>query len=270
YEGREVLGIRLNWNKRYITLSPVATVLGLAFKLIDPDCLLGGERERGITVALVPTRLPGVEIGRRHLPALQMFQNGPTRGRDVFIPLDHVIGGEQRIGQGWAMLVTALAAGRGISLPSLAAAGTAFAAHATGAYARIRRQFGIPIGRFEGVQEPLARLAGTAYLVEAARRLTCAGIDAGHRPAVVSAIMKLQATERLRTAANDAMDVHGGKGVIEGPRNYLSTFYRAVPIGITVEGANILTRGLIVFGQGAIRSHPHLLKEINALSLADA
>ena len=269
WQGREVLGIRLNWHKRYITLAPVATVLGLAFKLSDPDHLIGSHESLGITVALVPTDLPGVEIGRRHLPALHMFQNGPTWGRDVFIPMDHVIGGIEQAGKGWKMLMTALAAGRGISLPSLAAAGTAFAAHVCGAYARIREQFHLPIGRFEAIEERLGRIAATCYLLDAARRLTCAAIDHGHKPAVIAAIMKQQATERLRVVANDAMDIHGGKAVQEGPLNYLGSFYRAVPIGITVEGANIVTRGLMQFGQGAIRSHPYLLKEITALEEPD-
>jgi len=269
FEGREVLGLRLNWHKRYITLGPVATLLGLAFKAYDPDHLVGQQDELGITVALIPTRLPGVEIGRRHLPAMQVFQNGPNRGRDVFIPLDYIIGGKERLGQGWKMLMTALAAGRGISLPSLSAAGAAYAARTTGAYARIREQFGIPIGKFEGIEEPLARIAGTAYLLDAARRLTCAALNAGHHPAVISGIMKLQATERMRVAIDDAMDVHGGKAVIDGPQNYLGGLYRSVPVGITVEGANILTRNLIVFGQGAIRAHPYLLDEMNALSDGD-
>jgi acyl-CoA dehydrogenase len=269
WQGREVLGIRLNWHKRYITLAPVATVIGLAFKLHDPDHLIGEREEIGITVALVPTNLPGVEIGRRHLPTMMVFQNGPTVGRDVFIPLDNVIGGVAQAGKGWKMLMSALAAGRGISLPSLSAAGTAFAAHVTGAYARIREQFHVPIGRFQAIQERLGRMAATAYLLDAARRFTCAGIDAGHKPAVVTAIMKEQATERLRMSANDAMDVHGGKGVQEGPLNYLGGFYRSVPIGITVEGANIVTRSLIQFGQGAIRSHPYLLKEMAALEDPD-
>ena len=269
WDGREVIGIRLNWHKRYITLAPVATVLGLAFKLHDPDHLIGNRDEIGITVALVPTSLPGVEIGRRHLPSLLGFQNGPTRGRDVFIPIDHVIGGVDQVGEGWKMLMSALAAGRGISLPSLSAAASAFVAHATGAYARIREQFHVPIGRFEAVQERLGRMAATAYLLDAARRLTCAAIDRGHKPAVITAIMKAQATERMRVVANDAMDIHGGKGVQEGPLNYLGTLYRGVPIGITVEGANIVTRALIQFGQGAIRSHPYLLAEITALEDAD-
>jgi acyl-CoA dehydrogenase len=269
YQSRELIGIRLNWHKRYITLGPVATVLGLAFKLYDPDHLIGTQDEIGITVALVPTNLPGVEIGRRHLPAFHVFQNGPNWGRDVFIPMENVIGGVEQVGRGWKMLMSALAAGRGISLPSLSSAGTAFAAHVTGAYASIREQFHVPIGRFEAVQERLGRLAATAYLLDAARRLTCAAIDRGHKPAVITAIMKAQATERLRVSANDAMDVHGGKGVMEGPLNYLGNLYRAVPIGITVEGANIVTRSLIQFGQGAIRSHPYILKEMLALEESD-
>src|ERR671934_2195273 len=269
WQGRQVLGIRLNWHKRYITLAPVATVIGLAFKLYDPEHLIGNREEIGITVALVPTDLPGVEIGRRHLPALQMFQNGPTWGRDVFVPIDNIIGGVPQAGKGWKMLMSALAAGRGISLPSLSAAGAAFVAHVTGAYARIREQFHVPIGRFQAIQERLGRIAATAYLLDAARRFTCAGIDAGHKPAVVTAIMKEQATERLRVVANDALDVHGGKGVQEGQHNYLGSLYRSVPIGITVEGANIVTRSLIQFGQGAIRSHPYLLKEMAALEESD-
>src|SRR6184192_2623821 len=269
WQGREVLGIRLNWHKRYITLGPIATVQGLAFKLYDPDHLIGKRDEIGITLALVPTDLPGIEIGRRHLPCLHAFQNGPNRGRDVFIPVENVIGGVAQVGKGWKMLMSALAAGRGISLPSLSAAGCAFAAHVSGAYARVREQFHVPIGRFEAVEERLARIAATAYLLDAARRLTCAALDHGHKPAVITAIMKQQATERMRVVANDAMDIHGGKAVQEGRLNYLGSFYRAVPIGITVEGANIVTRSLIQFGQGAIRSHPFLLKEITALEDSD-
>jgi acyl-CoA dehydrogenase len=269
YEGREIIGIRLNWHKRYITLGPIATVLGLAFKLYDPDHLIGTRDEIGITLALVPTNLPGIEIGRRHLPAMQVFQNGPNQGRNVFIPMDNVIGGIEQVGKGWKMLMSALAAGRGISLPSLSAAAAAFAAHVTGAYASIREQFHVPIGRFEAIQERLGRMAATAYLLDAARRLTCAAIDQGHKPAVITAIMKGQSTERMRVAACDAMDVHGGKGVMEGPLNYLGNLYRAVPIGITVEGANIVTRSLIQFGQGAIRSHPFILKEMRALEASD-
>jgi acyl-CoA dehydrogenase len=230
---------------------------------------VGQQEDLGITVALIPTGMPGVEIGRRHLPSMQVFQNGPNWGRDVFIPMEYIIGGQERLGQGWKMLMTALAAGRGISLPSLSAAGAAYAARTTGAYARIREQFGISIGKFEGIEEPLARIAGTAYLLDAARRLTCAALNQGHHPAVISGIMKLHATERMRIAIDDAMDIHGGKAVIDGPQNYLGNLYRSVPVGITVEGANILTRNLIVFGQGAIRAHPFLLEEMNALGEAD-
>lgn len=269
FEGNEVIGLKLNWHKRYITLGPVATLLGLAFKAYDPDHLVGNQDELGITVALIPTQLPGVSIGRRHLPAMQVFQNGPNWGRDVFIPLDYIIGGQERIGQGWKMLMTALAAGRGISLPSLSAAGAAYAARTSGAYARIREQFGISISKFEGIEEPLARIAATAYQLDAARRLTCAALNEGRHPAVISGIMKLHATERMRVAIDDAMDIHGGKAVIDGPQNYLGQLYRSVPVGITVEGANILTRNLIVFGQGAIRAHPYLLQEVNALGETD-
>jgi acyl-CoA dehydrogenase len=265
FEGKDVLGIRLNWHKRYITLGPVATVLGLAFKLYDPDHLIGSDEDIGITLALVPTNLPGVSIGRRHLPAMHVFQNGPNWGKDVFIPIDHVIGGVEQCGKGWKMLMSALAAGRGISLPSLSAAAAAYGANVTGAYARVREQFHVPIAKFQAIQERLGRMAATAYLLDAARRMTCASIDDGHHPAVVTAIMKSQATDRMRVSVNDAMDVHGGKGIIEGPRNYLGSLYRGVPIGITVEGANIVTRSLIQFGQGAIRSHPYLLKEMMAL-----
>ena len=266
HDGERVLGMRVTWSKRYITLAPVATLLGLAFKLYDPERLLGDHDDIGITLALVPTRTSGVQIGRRHLAALQAFQNGPTSGTDVFVPLDWVIGGRERVGAGWRMLMSALAAGRGISLPSLATASACFAARTTGAYARIREQFGIPIGKFEGVQERLGRMAGIAYELEAARRFTCAGLDQGHAPAIVSAIMKAHATYRMRTAVDDAMDIHGGKAIVDGPLNYLGNIYRAVPIGITVEGANILTRSLIIFGQGAIRAHPYLLQEMEALS----
>ncbi|MEE3154521.1 MAG: acyl-CoA dehydrogenase, partial [Pseudomonadota bacterium] len=263
--GESVLGISLTFSKRYITLAPIATVLGLAFKLRDPDQLLSAEEERGITVALVPTDTPGVVHGRRHLPSMQAFQNGPVSGENVFVPLDAVLGGEERIGQGWKMLMAALAAGRGISLPSLATAAACLGARTTGAYARVREQFGIPVGKFEGVKERLGSLAGTAYMLEAARRLTCAGLDAGHHPSIVSAIMKFHATDRMRGAVNDTMDVHGGKTIIDGPLNWFGSVYRSVPVGITVEGANIVTRSLIIFGQGATRDHPYLADEMSAL-----
>jgi acyl-CoA dehydrogenase len=263
--GERTLGMRVSWSKRYITLGPVATLLGLAFKLYDPERLLGDQEELGITLALVPTDTPGVATGRRHYPSFQAFENGPTTGADVFMPLSWVLGGEEQIGEGWKMLMGALAAGRGISLPSLSAAGAAFAARTTGAYARVREQFHLPIGRFEGIQERLANLAATAYLLDAARRLTCAAIDQGRRPAVISAIVKTHATYRMRSAIDDAMDVHAGKAICDGPLNYLGNLHRAIPVGITVEGANLLTRNLIIFGQGAIRCHPYLLQEIMAL-----
>lgn len=266
FQGKEVLGMRVSWNKRYITLAPLATVLGIAFKAMDPDGLIGDEKELGITCALIPADTPGVEIGRRHLPIGAAFMNGPTRGEDVFIPMDWVIGGQARIGQGWRMLMESLAAGRAISLPAMGVAGGKVAAQLTGAYARIRKQFGIPIGYFEGVEEPLARIGGRTYRMDAARKLTLAALDMGEKPAVLSAIVKYQLTEGSRQTINDAMDIHGGKGIIKGPNNYLSHAYESLPVSITVEGANILTRSLIIFGQGAIRSHPWLLKEMTAAS----
>lgn len=269
WNGEEVLGIRLNWSKRYITLAPACTILGLAFKLRDPDGLLGDKQDIGITCALVPSDLPGVETGRRHIPSATMFLNGPTTGTDVFIPLDHIIGGPEYAGRGWMMLMSALAAGRGISLPSMGCAAIALSAHTAGAYSRIRQQFGLPIGKFGGIQERLGRLAADSYAMDAARRLTCAGLDEGKSLSVISAIMKAHATFRMREAVNDAMDVHSGKAVIDGPSNYLQALYRAVPIGITVEGANIVTRSLIIFGQGAIRAHPHILDEMKALGIED-
>ncbi|MGB3244776.1 MAG: acyl-CoA dehydrogenase [Sulfitobacter sp.] len=269
WDGKEVLGIRLNWAKRYITLAPVCTVLGLAFKLRDPDGLLGDTPDIGITCALVPTDLDGVETGRRHLPSSTMFMNGPTTGKDVFIPLENIIGGPEYAGRGWMMLMSALAAGRGISLPSMGCAAIALSAHTTGAYARIRQQFNLPIGKFGGVQARMGRLAADAYAMDAARHLTCAGLDEGRALSVISAIMKAHGTFRMREALNDAMDVHSGKAVIDGPTNYLLPLYRAVPIGITVEGANIVTRSLIIFGQGSIRAHPHMLDNMLALQEDD-
>lgn len=258
------LAIRLDFDKRYITLAPVATLIGLAVKLRDPDHLLGDTEDLGITVVLVPTNTPGVRVGRRHLPSLQAFQNGPVRGRDVQVPLTQILGGEDHIGRGWAMLMGALAAGRGISLPALGTGAIQYAARSAGAYARVRRQFGTHIGSFEGVREKLAPIAGSAYVLESARRLTTVGLDAGEKPAIVSAIMKYHATERMREVVDAAMDVQGGKTVIDGPRNELQSIYRALPVAITVEGANIVTRSLIIFGQGAIRCHPYLLREMRA------
>lgn len=264
YEGEEVLGIRLNWDKRYITLAPVATVLGLAFKLYDPDRLIGEQEEYGITAALVPTKTKGVTIGRRHFPLNIPFQNGPTQGKDVFVPLDAIIGGPARAGQGWKMLVELLSVGRGITLPSNAVGGSKTAVFASGAYARLRRQFNLPIGKFHGVAEALARMVGHTYIMTAASEVTCGALDAGEKPSVPSAILKYHNTEMARRVANDAMDVQGGKGIMLGPKNYLARGYQGIPIAITVEGANILTRSLIIFGQGAVRCHPYVLREMHA------
>jgi acyl-CoA dehydrogenase len=264
WNGEEVLGIRLNWDKRYITLAPIATVLGLAFKLYDPDHLIGEVDEYGITAALVPTKTPGVEIGRRHFPINIPFQNGPTRGHDVFVPLDAIIGGPTMAGQGWRMLVQLLSVGRSIVLPSNAVGGAQAAVYASGAYAKLRRQFNLPIGKFHGVGEALARMAGNTYIMTAASRVTCTALANGEKPAVPSAILKYHNTELGRDVANDAMDVHGGKGIMLGPKNYLARGYEAIPIAITVEGANILTRNLIIFGQGAIRCHPFVRAEMDA------
>jgi acyl-CoA dehydrogenase len=270
FDGREdVLGIRLNWEKRYITLGPVATVLGLAFKLYDPDHLLGDQEALGITLALIPTDTPGIEIGDRHFPLNLAFQNGPNRGRDVFIPMDWVIGGEAYLGKGWAMLMDCLADGRSISLPALSTGAGKLASWSGGAYAAVRKQFKVPIGKFEGIQLALGRIAANTYLMDAARALTACAVDAGEKPSVASAIVKYHLTERMRTVIDDAMDIHGGKGICMGPNNYLGRVYQSIPIAITVEGANILTRNLIIFGQGAVRCHPYLLTEMEAAQSAD-
>lgn len=259
-----VLGIRVSWEKRWITLAPVATILGLAFKLYDPDRLLGDKVEIGITCALVPTTHHGVMIGRRHWPGGTAFMNGPTWGKDVFIPLEWVIGGRDYAGQGWRMLVECLSVGRCISLPAMSVASGKFATYVTGAYARIRDQFGLPIGKFEGVDEAMARIAGYTYQMEASQDLALTGLDMGEKPSVLSAVLKYHNTERMRKTLNDAMDVHGGKAVVLGPRNYLAQVYQSIPIAITVEGANILTRSMIIYGQGAIRCHPFVLREMRA------
>ncbi len=264
WQGEEVLGMKLNWNKRYITLAPIATVLGLAFKLHDPEKLLGDKVDLGITCALIPTDIQGVETGRRHLPLNCMFQNGPTRGKDVFVPLSFIIGGPQMAGQGWRMLVECLSVGRGITLPSNSAGGVKVAALATGAYARIRRQFKLPIGKLEGIEEPMARIGGNAYLMDAVTSLTTTAIDMGEKPSVISAIVKYHLTDRMQKCIIDAMDIHGGKGICLGENNYLGRGYQAAPIAITVEGANILTRSMIIYGQGAIRCHPYVLAEMEA------
>ncbi|MGH8711919.1 MAG: acyl-CoA dehydrogenase, partial [Burkholderiales bacterium] len=267
--GQDVLGMRVTWEKRYITLGPVATLLGLAFKLYDPDRLLGGNEEVGITLALIPTNTPGVNIGRRHFPLNAAFQNGPNSGKDVFIPMDWVIGGVERVGHGWRMLMNCLAAGRSISLPASSTGMAKLAARATGAYSRVRVQFKTPIGKFEGVEEALARIGGNTYMMDAARVMTAGAVDLGEKPSVISAIVKYHLTERGRQVINDAMDVHGGKGICMGPGNYLARAYQQIPVGITVEGANILTRSMIIFGQGAIRCHPYVLQEIAAANNAE-
>lgn len=264
YKGKETLGIRLNFSKRYITLAPVATVLGLAFKLYDPDHLMGDKEELGITCALIPADHEGVEIGKRHYPMGLAFMNGPIKGEDVFIPLEWIIGGPEMAGKGWRMLVECLSVGRAISLPALGTAAGKLSYRMTGAYARLRRQFKLPIGKFEGVQEAMARIGGYAYRLEASRVLTASAGDLGIKPSVVSAIAKFHMTEMMRTTLNDAMDIHGGRGIIYGPRNYIGYGYQAIPVGITVEGANILTRNLMIFGQGAIRCHPYVLPEMEA------
>ena len=269
WEGKEILGMRLTWEKRYITLGPISTLLGLAFRLHDPDHLLGDREDIGITCALVPSHTPGVNIGRRHNPLNAVFQNGPNWGKDVFMPLDWIIGGQKMAGQGWRMLMECLAAGRSISLPSSSTGYSKLAARATGAYARVRSQFKTAIGKFEGIEEPLARIGANLYAMDAARAMTAGAVDLGEKPSVISAIVKYHLTERGRAVINDAMDILGGKGICLGPNNFMGRSYQQLPIAITVEGANILTRNLIVFGQGAIRCHPYVLKEMRAAQDGD-
>lgn len=269
YQGKECLGLSLTWNKRYITLAPVATVLGLAFKMYDPDGLLGDEEELGITVALIPTDHPGVEHGNRHQPMGMAFMNGPTRGQDVFIPLDWIIGGVEYAGRGWQMLVDCLSEGRAISLPALGTAIGKVSYRLTGAYSMLREQFNLQIGKFEGIEEALSRIAGYAYQLEASRVMTAGAVDQHVKPSVVSAIAKYHMTENSRKVIQDAMDIHGGRGLILGPSNYLAFGYMSTPIAITVEGANILTRNLIIFGQGAIRCHPFIFREMQAAKNSD-
>ncbi|MDP3009685.1 MAG: acyl-CoA dehydrogenase [Methylococcales bacterium] len=264
-----VLGVRLNWEKRYITLGPIATVLGLAFKLYDPDKLIGDTENIGITVALIPTHTAGVSIGRRHNPLDSAFQNGPNWGKDVFIPLDYLLGGVAQAGNGWTMLMHSLTTGRAVSLPALSVAAAKFTCRNTGAYARIRKQFNVPIGELEGIEEPLARIAGETYILNAARCVTNAALDNGERPAVISAILKYELTERMRRVVNDGMDIQGGSGICLGSKNYLGRLYQVIPISITVEGANILTRTMMIFGQGAIRCHPFIQAEMAAIQNND-
>jgi acyl-CoA dehydrogenase len=263
--GQKVLGVRLNWNKRYITLCPVATIIGLAFRLFDPENLLGKGKDVGISCALIPANLPGVIKGRRHFPLNTGFLNGPTQGKDVFVPMDCLIGGAAMAGFGWRMLMECLSAGRAISLPSSSAGGSQACALASGAYARVRKQFNLPIAQFEGIEEPLARIAANTYLIDAGLTMTAAAIDNGAKPSIAGAILKYNTTERGRQVVIDAMDIHGGKGICLGPNNYLGRGYQNAPIGITVEGANILTRNLIIFGQGAIRCHPYVFREMESV-----
>lgn len=270
HEGRETLGIRVSWDKRYITLGPIATLVGLAFRLFDPDNLLGKGEDVGITLAIIPADHPGVNIGRRHLPCGAAFPNGPNWGEDVFIPIDWIIGGAAMAGQGWRMLMECLSAGRSISLPSSSAAGIKTMLRFSTAYGRVRKQFGLPVARMEGLEEPLARMVESAYVSEAARAVTAAMVSRGEKPAVIGALMKYQTTERMRRAVNDAMDLHGGRGICDGPTNHLQSAYQMVPVAITVEGANILTRTLITFAQGALRSHPYLYREVQAVQDPDA
>ncbi|MCF2862925.1 acyl-CoA dehydrogenase [Pseudoalteromonas sp. Cnat2-41] len=269
FAGKEVLGLRLNWSKRYITLAPRATVLGLAFKMFDPDGLLGTTKNIGITCALIPTDHPGVRTGDRHKPMNMGFLNGTTEGKDVFIPLEWIIGGEVQAGNGWRMLVECLSAGRGISLPALSTATGHLSARTSGAYAALRQQFGVAIGEFEGIQEALARIGGLTYQLEATRVLTATAIDQKLSPSVITAIAKYHMTEMGRQVINDALDIHAGKGIQMGPNNYLAHCYMGTPVSITVEGANILTRNLMIFGQGAIRCHPYVIDEMVAAGLDD-
>lgn len=270
YDGKEVLGIRLTWDKRYITLAPVATVLGIAFRMYDPEHLLGNKDNIGITLCLVPTSHPGVEIGTRHIPLHLAFMNGPTRGKDVFIPLDWIIGGKKMAGQGWRMLMESLSVGRSISLPALSAACGKLTYLTTGAYARLRKQFNVPISSFEGIEEALGYIAGYTYTLEASRLMTAGAVDLNIRPAIVSAIAKYHMTEMARKVVAHAMDIHAGHSIQMGPRNYLASKHLAMPVSITVEGANILTRNLIIFGQGAIRCHPYILQEVNLFAEAES
>lgn len=266
---QEVLGVRLSWNKRYITLCPIATIIGLAFRLFDPENILGRGTDLGITCALIPAETPGVTKGRRHFPLNIAFLNGPTQGENVFISMDCLIGGASMAGHGWRMLMECLSAGRAISLPSSAVGGAQAATFASGAYARVRKQFNTVIGKFEGIEEPLARIAANTYMIDAALTMTLAAIDHGAKPSVAGAILKYHTTERARQIAIDAMDIHGGKGICLGPNNYIGRGYQTVPISITVEGANILTRNLIIFGQGAIRCHPYVYEEMKSITEND-
>ncbi|OJS98837.1 acyl-CoA dehydrogenase [Marinobacter nauticus] len=269
WNGKEVLGLKVTWNKRYITLAPVATLIGLAIKVYDPEHLIGDQDDIGVTCVMVPRETDGVNAGARHLPMNTVFMNGPTWGTEVFIPMEQVIGGQDMLGKGWKMLLECLSIGRSISLPALGTGAGKLASLATGSYAYTREQFGRTISQFEGVQEALEPIAGYTYMMDAARLLTAGMLDRGVRPSVPSAVLKYRNTDLMREVINHAMDVVAGRGVITGPRNFLARAYQAVPIGITVEGANILTRSLMIFGQGAIRCHPFIVEEIEAAGMED-
>ena len=265
YESNQVLGLSVTWDKRYITLAPIASVLGLAFKVQDPKGLLGGKEDLGITCALIPKSHSGVELGNRHDPMGVNFYNGTTRGKNVFIPMDFIIGGQENIGRGWSMLVACLGAGRGISLPALGASVSQCSFKSSAEYAAVREQFGLSIGKFEGIQEKLADIAGKTYLQESMRVLTTEGLGIGLKPSVVTAIAKYHMTELGRDILNSAMDIQAGKAIQRGPQNTLASGYVAQPIAITVEGANILTRNLMIFGQGVMRCHPHMQSMVEAI-----
>lgn len=268
-EGKEIIGIKLNFNKRYITLAPIATVIGLAFRMVDPDHLLGEKEDIGITCALLPRNTEGISVGRRHFPLNVPFQNGPVRGKDVFVPLDFIIGGVKMAGHGWTMLVECLSVGRGISLPAMSAGAAKQGVRASGAYCRIRQQFGLPIGKFEGVEEALVRAISNTYILDSTREMTLAAIDRDEKPAVLTAMSKFNVTDLGRKVGTDLMDIHGGKGICLGPNNYMGRAYESIPISITVEGANILTRSMIIFGQGAVRCHPYIFNEMQAALNSD-
>lgn len=270
YEGAQVLGLRMNFSKRWITLAPIATVVGLAFKLYDPEGLLGDKNktEYGITCALIPASHAGVKIGARHFPG-SPFMNGTVEGEDVFIPIDWIIGGQENAGKGWRMLMECLGVGRGISLPALATAAGEMSYLTVGAFAKIRQQFNISVGKFEGVQEATSEIASDAYMLEAFRYLVTCGLNQGGTPAVMTAMAKYYATETMRKVVNHGMDIAGGRAIQLGPRNFLALTYQAIPIAITVEGANILTRSLMIFGQGSMRCHPYLFEELQLLQSED-
>ena len=269
WENKKTLGIKLNWNKRYITLAPIATIIGLAFKLKDPDKIYSNVVDLGINCAIIPTNLEGIKIGRRHFPLNCTFQNGPTQGENVFIPLENIIGGSKMIGKGWKMITECLSIGRAITLPANSTGSLLSLAVATGSYARIRRQFKLPIGAQEGIKEQLAFIGGNAYLMQAVSEITTTSVDLGYKPSIASAIAKYHLTHKLQQCVVKAMDVHGGKGICLGESNYIGRGYQFAPIAVTVEGANILTRCMIIFGQGAIRCHPFILKIMNSLELKD-